>query len=527
MDNASANNHWYNEINHDQWKSFFAAVVGYFLDGFDFNMVNLLLVPISKSFGIPLILASTLISAAYLSRWFGGMFFGAIGDRFGRKASMVTSILFYAGGTFVCAFAPAFWVLFAARLFIGLGMAGEYSSSTTYVMETWPKNMRNKAVGFVVAGFSLGGAVTAQVYKLISYLVRGTSWASNDWRIFFFIGLIPVIFALWMRHSISESSDYVEMKKVQEKVAKEDPNYQPPRDIFSVLYRTNATRTIINFICTVLTIALLVGVFLMSSKLSVWQSVIAWILIFATIMSFVYQFMGKRWPIGLGILIIIVGANLVNGPMQSLMPTYYANSLHFSTGMVANLTSVFWIGQVIGCIVVGFVGDRFGTRRAYWVGDLCSLIVVAPIFMITRQMMDNNKMWLVVFIIFLMLYEMFIAFCALIPKFIGAYFTTANRNAGVGFLVNAGGLGQALAPVLTLTLAGKVFQPMGLGLGWTLFWILVIMTSFVIICLWINLPARLQKLIHPELLRKQDWSDKDISNVADEVKMQAQNQEQK
>ncbi|QCQ05004.1 MFS transporter [Ligilactobacillus animalis] len=512
---------WYRQVTKKQWKSLFAATTGYFLDGFDFNMVNLLLIPIAHEFGIPLILSSTLVSAAYLSRWFGGMLFGAIGDKFGRKVSMIVSIFFYAGGTFICAFAPAFWVLFAARLFIGLGMAGEYSSSTTYVMETWPKNMRNKAVGFVVAGFSLGGAVTAQVYKLVSHLTAGTSLEPHAWRIFFALGIIPVMFALWMRRSVSESSDYEEMKRQQEEIAKQDPNYEPPRDMFSVLFRTNTKLTIFNVFCTIMTFVLLVFVFLLSSKLSLIQSVIAWILIFATMFSFTRQFMKKRWPIGVGILVIIVGANLINGPMQALMPTYYEQALHFSTSTTANLTSVFWIGQVIGCIIVGFVGDKLGTRRAAWVGEICSLVVMIPVFMVTREMMDQSSWWMVVFVVFLMAYEAFIAFAALIPKFIGSYFTTANRNAGVGFLVNAGGLGQALAPVLTLSLASSVFEPMGLGLGWTLFSVLTVMTLVVITCLLINLPTRLQKLIHPEEIREQDWVDHDISDVADEVRSEA------
>ena len=85
-------------------------------------------------------------------------------------------------------------------------------------------------------------------------------------------------------------------------------------------------------------------------------------------MSYTRQFMKRRWPIGLGILIIMVAANLGNGPMQALMPTYYSTALHFSTGMVANLTSVFWVGQVIGCIVVGFVGDKWGNEKSlpFW-----------------------------------------------------------------------------------------------------------------------------------------------------------------
>ncbi len=511
--------HWYNEVSRDQWKSLNAATIGYFLDGFDFNMVNLLLVPIAASFHIPLVLSSTLISAAYLSRWFGGLMFGAIGDRFGRKVSMVTSILLYAGGTFICAFAPSFWVLFAARLFIGLGMAGEYSSSTTYIMETWPKHLRNRAVGFVVAGFSLGGAVTAQVYKLVSSLLEGTKYASQDWRLFFMIGIIPVFFALWMRRSISEAQDFEEMRAQQKKMQAADPNYIPPKDMFSVLFKQGKLRSIINTCSALVTIVLLVFVFLMSSKLNLIQSVLAWIVIFATIMSYTRQFMKRRWPIGLGILIIMVAANLGNGPMQALMPTYYSTALHFSTGMVANLTSVFWVGQVIGCIVVGFVGDKWGTRKAYLFGTTASLLFLAPVFMINRPLMDKGFIWMALFVVCLMPYETAISFAALMPKYIGNFFTTSGRNAGVGFLINAAGLGQALAPVMTLSLANAVFQPMGLNLGWTLFCIVLTVATFIIVCLVINLPPRLLKLIHPDELRKQDWSDFDITSVEEQVKL--------
>ena len=234
---------WYREVSPTQWKSFWAAWLGYLLDGFDFVIITLVLTEVADEFDLNGVQAATLISAAFVSRWFGGLVLGAIADTLGRRDAMVLAIVTFSLGSLLCAVSTGYVMMFAARLLIGFGMAGEYSASATYVIESWPQHLRNKASAFLISGFSIGGVLVAQVYRFVV-----PAWG---WRALFAIGLVPIVLALWLRRGLPEPEDF--------RRAKDSGRVDATPDMFTTLYR--GPHRILNVLLTLATFAVLLAIF--------------------------------------------------------------------------------------------------------------------------------------------------------------------------------------------------------------------------------------------------------------------------
>jgi SHS family sialic acid transporter-like MFS transporter len=196
---------WYKDLSGSQWRAFWAAWLGYGLDGFDFVLITYVLTNIKQDFKLNLVTASTLISASFITRWLGGAIVGSIADKIGRKNAMMAGIWLYALGTFLCGFAWNYWSFFAFRLIVGLGMAGEYSASSTYVLESWPQRIRNKASSFLISGYNVGSIIVAFIYPFIV--------TNFGWRALFYIGILPAFLTLYMRKNLPENTEWNELRK--------------------------------------------------------------------------------------------------------------------------------------------------------------------------------------------------------------------------------------------------------------------------------------------------------------------------
>ncbi|MGP4085822.1 sialate:H+ symport family MFS transporter [Streptomyces sp. KR55] len=455
---------WYREITREKWKSFFAAWIGYLLDGFDFVLITLVLTEIADDFGLSTVESASLVSGAFITRWLGGAVLGALGDRFGRKSAMVVSILLYSIGTFACGFAWDYTSLFTARLLIGMGMAGEYSASATYVLESWPTRLRNRASGFLISGFSLGGVLAAEVYEQVV--------PAHGWRWLFYIGLFPVVVALWVRRSLPEADDW------EDRVGATGERPNPFRPLF-----TGRRRAWTN---TVLAMAATASLFAVFTPLGAGAVPVLSVVAAGCLIAFAVQLGGrKRWLLFVALCVTVFCAFLYSWPVQALLPTYLKTELGFTPEQVSDALYYAGFGTMAGCIIAGFIGDRFGTRTAYACTLLVGIAFVFPVFAIKDSLVGLGVL------LFLMLACMQ-GISGLLPKYIAGHFPTETRAASLGFTYNVGALGGAVAPVLGAKLASTM--PLGQSLSVLTFSLTVV----VILLIGFNVPARLNRLIDPD-----------------------------
>jgi len=211
MPSVATDRPWYRQISGDQWKAFWAAYLGWALDGFDFNILAFVLVDVQRSFTVNNALAGALLSISALFRVIGGVGAGAAADRWGRKGPLMFSILCYSILTFLCGFSTTYGMLFAFRALFGIGMGGVWSAGMPLALEHWPAHLRGRASGLLQSAYATGYILMAVVYEFVHPLVAGAGELS--WRFFFWIGIVPALLAFWIMRGVKESPVWLESQR--------------------------------------------------------------------------------------------------------------------------------------------------------------------------------------------------------------------------------------------------------------------------------------------------------------------------
>jgi MFS family permease len=180
-----------------QRRTLLAAALGWMLDAFDAMLYALVLAHVMRDLGMSKATAGLLYTLTLVASGIGGVLFGFLADRIGRKRALMLSILTYSLCSFASGLSSGILMLAVFRFILGLGMGGEWNTGATLVAESWPDEFRAKAIALVQSSWAIGFALAA--------VVSGIVLRFANWRVVFFVGILPALITLWIQSSVPES----------------------------------------------------------------------------------------------------------------------------------------------------------------------------------------------------------------------------------------------------------------------------------------------------------------------------------
>ncbi|MFZ5721670.1 MAG: MFS transporter [Pseudomonadota bacterium] len=263
---------------------------------------------------------------SFLVRPLGGLFWGPLGDRLGRKSILAFTIMLMAGATFCVGLIPSyasigFWaplLLVVLRMVQGFSTGGEYGGAATFMAEYAPDKRRGFFGSFLefgtLAGFSLG----ALLMLSFSLLLGDEAMHAWGWRLPFLVAAPMGLVGLYLRSKIKDTP-------VFEEVRKEEPLAAPAQ---------------------------------------------------ASLVDLVANY--HRPMLVMGALVIAL--NVVNYTLLSYMPTYLERRLGLSTNEALMVPLVGMLFMMPFLPLMGALSDRVGRKPLWWASLGGLLVLVIPLY---------------------------------------------------------------------------------------------------------------------------------------------------
>lgn len=196
-----------------------AGTVGNILEWYDFGLYGYFAPVIGGLFFpshgniAPLLGAYGGFAIGFAMRPLGGAVLGHLGDRVGRQAVLVTSVVLMGCATTAVGLLPTYrdvgiWapiLLLAVRCFQGFSVGGEFTGSVSYLVETAPRRRRGFAGSFANVGSTLGYLLAAGLAALTETVAGHHLLYGWTWRLPFMLGGVLAVFAYFVRNRLSET----------------------------------------------------------------------------------------------------------------------------------------------------------------------------------------------------------------------------------------------------------------------------------------------------------------------------------
>jgi MFS family permease len=202
------------------------SATGTMIEWYDFYIFGSLAAVLSVKFYPPgndtfaLIAYLATFAVGFLVRPFGALFFGRIGDLFGRRIAFIITLTIMGASTASIGLMPTFktagWfsavTLIVIRMLQGLALGGEYGGAAVYVAEHVPDNRRGFYTSFIQITATLGLFVSLAVIIFTQQSMSPAKFQDWGWRLPFLLSLVLVSISLYIRIRMKESPIFTQMK---------------------------------------------------------------------------------------------------------------------------------------------------------------------------------------------------------------------------------------------------------------------------------------------------------------------------
>jgi benzoate transport len=364
-------------------KAIFSSALGYGLDGFDLLVLSFALPGIIATLHLTNTAAGSLATITLIGAVIGGIVFGVLADRFGRVKMLSYSVIFFAVFTGLAALAQGYTDLAIYRFVAGIGIGGEFGIGMTLAAEAVPAKLRARATSWVGIGFQCG--------VLAAAFLSAPIISAFGWRGLFVVGAFPAIIALILRKKLQESPKFL-----QRQAQTAENNLAP----------VSMVRSLRMLVADKQTVGISIGMLVLNS-----------------VQNFGYY----------GIMI--------------WLPSYLSTRFGFSLLGSATWTAVTVIGMMAGMVAFGYVADRLGRRKAFWIFQVGAALSV----LVYSQLTDPTALLIGGFIMGAFADGMLGGYGTLMAE----YYPTEARATAQNVLFNLGRAVGGFAPVVIAIIAAS------------------------------------------------------------------------
>lgn len=211
-----------------QKRALIASLVGTSIEWFDYFLYGTAAALIFGKLYFPksdptigLLLSYLTFSLPFFIRPFGGIFFAHMGDKIGRKKTLIITLSLMGGATFLIGLLPTyeqwgFWApacLISLRVIQGMGIGGEWGGAVLVATETSSKKRLGFAGSVPQMGVPIGMLLGTSAMAFIASVTTEADFLAWGWRIPFVASVVLILIGLWIRKGLDETPAFEQAKK--------------------------------------------------------------------------------------------------------------------------------------------------------------------------------------------------------------------------------------------------------------------------------------------------------------------------